>query len=151
MLTRKWRLHQSSRVKLPSVNKSASWFLMSTYLFGMLGDPKWLCQTTNLTQLYGFWIGLRPLMTILITASLSSKIYNCASHWEELAIVRTWSISDKWSTFRLVTWCWNFASSVLLLPGLMIFCHSRNVTLLSPHPIGQKQGFRPFANQHPTK
>ena len=36
-----------------------------------------------------------------------------------------------------------FASSVLLLPGLMIFGHSRNVTLLSPHSIGQKQGFLP--------
>ena len=28
-------------------------------------------------------------------------MYTCASHWEELAFVTTWSRSDQWSTFRL--------------------------------------------------
>ena len=46
-------------------------------------------------------IGLLPLMIILITASLSSKMCNCASHWAELVFVTTWSRSDNWSTSRL--------------------------------------------------
>ena len=39
--------------------------------------------------------GLLPLMIILMTALLSSKMYNCASHWEELAFVATWSRFEK--------------------------------------------------------
>ena len=36
-------------------------------------------------------VGLRPLMTILVTASLSSKMYSWDSLWEECVLVTTWS------------------------------------------------------------
>ena len=50
-------------------------------------------------------IGLRPLMIILITASLSSKMYSWDSPWGELAFVVTWSRFDNWSTFWLPSFC----------------------------------------------
>ena len=43
----------------------------------------------------------RPFMIILITASLSSKLYYSTSHWEEVAFVLTWSRFDNCSTFWL--------------------------------------------------
>ena len=46
-------------------------------------------------------VGLRPLSIILITASLSSKMYNWTSNWGELAFVTTWSTFDISSTSRL--------------------------------------------------
>ena len=33
----------------------------------------------------------------------------------------------------------------------MFWCCLSNATLLSPHPVNQEQGVRPFANQHTTK
>ena len=105
MLNRRRRLHQSSREKLSLVSKSASWFLVSTYLIWILGSKLILSNNlSNATQ----WvldacliIGLRPLMIILITAPLSSKTQSCASHWEEVAFVETWSRFDNCSTFWL--------------------------------------------------
>ena len=43
-------------------------------------------------------VGLRPLIVILITASLSSKMYNWDSPWEERVLVGTRSTSLNWST-----------------------------------------------------
>ena len=39
-------------------------------------------------------------MIILITVSLSSKMYNGDSPWEEFAFVVTWCTCDNWSTSR---------------------------------------------------
>ena len=83
------------------------------------------------------------------------KRYNGASHWEELSFVATWSRFDNCSTFWLplsfklvfgmCTWCCDHASC-LQLPLLMISRYSMNVTLVSPHPINQEEGYHPFAN-----
>ena len=66
--------------KVPLVNTSASWFLVSMYLIWILGSKLirskhqsratlWVLETCHI-------VGLHPLMIILITASLSSKMYN---------------------------------------------------------------------------
>ena len=51
-------------------------------------------------------VGLLPLVIISITVSLSSKICNWASHWEELAFVTTWSTCANSSTSRLPLKFW---------------------------------------------
>ena len=87
MLNRRRRLHHSSRVKLPVVNKSASCFLVSTFLIWIFGSKLILSNNQSNATLWVLdtclIIGLRPLMIILITASLSSKMYNRASHCEK--------------------------------------------------------------------
>ena len=48
--------------------------------------------------------------------------------------------------------CWNtYTTGFPALVGLVTLYSSRNVSLLSPHPVDQEQGARPFANQHPKK
>ena len=61
MLNKRRRWFHLSRVKLPLVNKFANWILVSTYLIWIFGS-----KSTCLI------VGLRPLMIILITASLSA-------------------------------------------------------------------------------
>ena len=77
-LNRRRRWCHSSQVKLYLVNKSANWFLVSTYLI-------WICRSKFILHQSSatLWVldtclivGLRPLMIILITASLSSKMYS---------------------------------------------------------------------------
>ena len=79
----KWRrLFHSSRVKLPLVNLSARWCLVSMYLFWILGSELILSNNQSKATLWVhetcLIVGLRPFMIILITASLSSKMYNKA-------------------------------------------------------------------------
>ena len=102
-------------------------------------------------------IGLRPLMIILITASLSSNMYSCASQWQEFAFVATWSRFNNWSTFWLPSFL-NLTFDVFAadsrnsstLPSFAEFFWWMNVILRSPHPTSQEQEYRPFANQHPV-
>ena len=84
MLNRRRNLHHSSHVRLPSVNKSAICFLVPTYLMWIFRSMFFLSNNQSNANL---WVldtclitGLRPLMIILITASLSSKMYSCALH-----------------------------------------------------------------------
>ena len=72
---------------------TASWFLVSTYLIWILGSKFILSNNQSRATLWvldtGLIVGLRPLMIILITASLSSKMYNWDSPWEECVFVGT--------------------------------------------------------------
>ena len=84
-------------------------FCFQQIWFGFL-VPNWFCQTNNQPRatLWVFdtclTVRLRPLINILITASLSSKMYNWDSPWEECVLVGTWSTSLNWSTScRLLT------------------------------------------------
>ena len=80
--------------------------------------------------------------------SLSSKMFNWASHWNKFVFVTTWSTFDNSSTsrtFLLLSLVLGFG-----LPVLDVCVCLKNVTLLSPHPTDQEE-FRPFANQHPKK
>ena len=80
------------------VNKSASRFLVSTNLIWILGSK--LTLSNNLSNATLWVIGLRPLMIIWITAALSSKMYNCASHGEEVAFV----VTVQHSIYLFSTW-----------------------------------------------
>ena len=151
--------------ELPLVNMSASWFLVSTYLIWILGSKltlsynlfkatQWVLDTCLIVELL-------PFVIILITASLSSKMYNCASNWEELAFVVTkvhmrqlFNISVT-TSFRFgvgicasdSTACSTSRHLIIDLEG----CSLKNAMLRSPHPTDREQGFHPFAVQHPTK
>ena len=99
MSSRCKRLFHSSRVKLPLVHKSVIWFLMSTYLIWILGSKLIpLNNQSNATRCVPdtcLMVGLLLWIIILITASLSSKMFQRDSPWEECAFTRTWSILDK--------------------------------------------------------
>ena len=102
MLSKWRRWFHSSRVKLPLVSMSASWFLGSTYLIWIFGSKVILSNNQSSTTQWVLdmclIVGLPPLITILITASLSSKMYNWDSPWEECVLVGTWSTFDNYST-----------------------------------------------------
>ena len=74
------RWFHSSRVKFPLVSMSASWFVVSMYLIRILGSKLILSNNQSRATLWVLEtcpiVGLLPLMIILITASLSSNIYN---------------------------------------------------------------------------
>ena len=87
MLNKHKRWFHSSRVKFPLVSMSSSWFLVSMYLIWTLGTkliPSNIQSRTTLWVLETCLImGLLPFMMILTTASLSSKMYNTTSWWED--------------------------------------------------------------------
>ena len=93
MFNRHKRWFRSSRVKFPFVSMSASWFSVSVHLIWVLGSKQILSNTqSRATQ----WVletclvvTLLPFMIILITASLSLKIYKKASLREEFTFEET--------------------------------------------------------------
>ena len=102
-----------------------------------------------------------PWTIKLMTASLSSKMYNWDSLWEECAFGRTWFNCDQcWTSrcpFGLVFLGELREQSLVshLLPdaGLVgvFLCCSVNAQLLSPYPINREQVIRPFTIQQPMK
>ena len=87
MLNKRGRWFHSSRVKLCLVRMSASWFWVSTYLIWVFGSKLILSNNQSSATLWVLdtclIVGLRPLIIMLIAASLSSKIFNKASLREE--------------------------------------------------------------------
>ena len=77
LLLNKRRWFHSSRIKLPLVNMSASWFLVSTYFSCISGSKLILSNNQSSANLWvldtRLFVGLRPLIIILMTASVSSK------------------------------------------------------------------------------
>ena len=74
----KWRrLFHSSRVKFSLVELSASWCVVSMYRLWFFGSKLILTRNQSRATLWlldtCLFVGLRPLIIILITASLSSK------------------------------------------------------------------------------
>ena len=101
-------------MKLPSVNMSASWVLVSTYLIWIWGSKLVLSNKQSRATLWVLEtcliVGLLPFMIILITASWSSKIYNIASLREECTFDKIKSTLSKslvtlWDYLRLwIVW-----------------------------------------------
>ena len=95
MLNTWWRLFHSTRVKLPLVTVYAGWCLVPMYPIWIFGSKLILSNNESKATLWvldtRFIVGLRPLLNILITDSLSSKTYNIAPNWEDLAFDGTWS------------------------------------------------------------
>ena len=91
---KKW--FHSSRVNFRFVSMSASWFMVSMYLIWILGSKLILSNNQSRATLWlpetclSVW--LLPCMIILITASLSSKIFIRASWLEE------WTFEERKST-----------------------------------------------------
>ena len=142
---------------------SASWFLVSTYLIWVLESKLILSNNQSSATLWVLdtclIVGLLPLIIILMTASLSSKMYNWDSLWDEGAFPGTHFNCDNRSTSRFPL-CFGLdvfreqspVSHLLADAGKCLFwCCLVNVTLLSPYPTNRLQKIHPFAVQHPTK
>ena len=95
---------QHTDLGFPTASSSSYWFLMSTYVIWILGSKLALPNNPSNATLWVpdtcLIIWLRPLMILLITASLSSKMYSWALPGEKCAFVVTWSRFDNSSTFR---------------------------------------------------
>ena len=102
MFNNRRRWSHSSRVTLPFVEMSASWFFDSTYLIWTFGSRLILSNNQSRATRWArdtcVIVGLLPLMIIFITASFSSKMYNFDSFSERCAFEGSWSMLD-WSTF----------------------------------------------------
>ena len=120
MLNKRWKLHHSSREKLPLVSMSASWdFGSKSFLSNNQSTATLWVRDTCLI------VGLRPLIIILIAASLSSKKCTAALHVEKK--LRLWSrrcgnLSTFWLPFFLsvmFNMCKEFLASLnpLLFPN----------------------------------
>ena len=96
------KLCHFSRVNLPFVRMSASWFWDSTYLIRTFGSGLILSNNQSRAIQWArdtcLIVGLLPLMGIFITASLSSKMFNCDSFSERCTFEGTRSMCDR-STF----------------------------------------------------
>ena len=163
MINNRTRWFHSSRVILPFLSMSASWFLVSTHLIWSFG-PRWFCQTTNRVRL---WV--RDTCLIIWASFFDDHL----DHWPPLsskctaalAFVVTCSRFDNWSTF----WLLFFFNSVfgmcklfpvaslnpLLFPGASLvddFLWFDECNTPYHHiPHIKIRNYRSFANQHTTK
>ena len=105
MLNKRGRWFHSSRENFPLVSMSASWCLVTTNLIWILGSKFILSKNQSRATLWVLdtclIVGLRPLIIILMTVSLSSKMYNWDPPWEESVFVGTWSACDNWSLINV--------------------------------------------------
>ena len=150
MLNKRRRWFHSSRVKLALVSMSASWFLVSTKLIWIIGSKLILSNNQSSATVRVLdtclIVGLRSLIIILMTASLSSKMHNWDSPWQECVLVSTWSAFDNCTTSRslfsvgvlvLFFYWWNgllSRTSFLGLVYLVLQCYLLNVKLQLPCP-----------------
>ena len=123
--------------------------------FGFWG-PNWLCQTTNLTQPCGSWTRVSSwdfCPSWLFWSPLQyPRNFSHKLHIEKN--LRLWQ-RDPHLTLAQRLGHRFFSNFVLrfvlrtsfgrVFPVLDV-CASKNEILLSPHPIDQEQGLRPFAN-----
>ena len=86
MVNKLRKMFHSSHVKLPLVNMTASWCLVSMYQIWIFGCRLILSNNQSRTTLWVLdaclIVGLLPFIIILITTSLSSRTYNIAPHWK---------------------------------------------------------------------
>ena len=102
----KWRrLFHSLRVKLPLVNMSARWCLVSSMYRIWISESRFILSNNKSRE--ALWVldtchrvGLRPLIIILITASLSWKTH-ATQHWDQ-KVFRLMESDQCWSTPE---WC----------------------------------------------
>ena len=97
LMLNKWRrLFHSSRVKLPLVKMSASWCLVSMCRIWISESRLILSNNQSKATLWVLdtclIVGLRPLIIILITASLSSNTCNLALKPECVPLDGMWSM-----------------------------------------------------------
>ena len=162
MLNNWRRLFHSPRVKFPLVNRSAIWCLVSTYLIWILGSRWILSNNQSRATLWvldtSLIVGLRPLIIILITASLSSKTHNKALEPECVPLDGTWSMLVRSRLVFVVRICfacltWELPTSFLV--ALLNFCCwfglVRNEILQSLNPKELERESHPCVNLHREK
>ena len=149
---RRWS--HSSRVKLPLVNISASWFLVNMFdldLGVQIDSVKWPIKRNSVDSWH---------VSHRWTSALNDHFDHCFIVFKDvqlrLALRRLCVCGNVIHMRQLINisvWVWicDSANSLLLLDWLVFWYCSMNATLLSPHPINQQQVIHPFANQHPTK
>ena len=147
------KLCHPSRLKLPLFKSLWFRFGIPHTWFGLLG-PGWFGQITSPEQLGGCGtrvssLGFCLLMIIFITASLSSKMYNCVSFSETCAFQGTWSMFNR-STFWSNT-SFSLGCDLGLNTGFPCLVFFGSFPALQwPNSTSQAQVIRPCANQHPT-
>ena len=126
-------------MKLPLVDMSASWFLVSTYLIWIFGS-KWTLWNNQPRATLWFLdtcltVGLLPLMIILITASLSTTDTRLEKN------LRLWRHSphatiDQHLGFPFV-WVWIYDSREQFpaagLVGVLVLFDERNTSITTFH------------------
>ena len=147
-IKRKWCFH-SSRVKAPFGER------VSKLILGVKQPIN--CNSVGSWHVSHGWTSAFPdhldhRFIIFTNVQPTLTFRNCAS-------VKTWSTYGNWSASRFP---FSLGLDVRYLSGSRrqfpaaglvfgdLYC-SMNVTLLSPHPIIQKQVVRPYSIQHPTK
>ena len=141
---------------------SASWFLCQcTWILGSrLILPNNQSKATLWVRDTCLIVGLLPLIIILITASVSSKIYSIAPNRENFAFDGTQSTllfrsKLSWWVGTLV-WLWVWLFHVVLRDKFPctsdLWCcwvsFGKNGTLLWPQSKDQELGYRPCVNLH---
>ena len=163
LMLKNWRrLFQLSRVKLPLVKMSASRCLVSMYLIWISESKSIISNNQSKATLWDLdtclIVGLRPLIIIFITASLSSKMYNISLEPEGFTFDGTWSTLVK---SRLMCLEFGYAYRVLCFAtGFPVtlqdlsFCELglvRNAILQSLSPKDREREYRPCVNLRQEK
>ena len=137
-----------SHVKFPFANMSASWRLVSTYLIWNFGSRLIVSNNQSRATLWVLDtclnVGLLPLMIILITPSLSSKMHSIAPNRENFAFDGTVNIVQIKSVVR----GWNLG----FVLGVLVWCGvTRQVSLYLTFGVVELAWGRmePFYNQIP--
>ena len=98
-----------------------SWCLVSTYLIWIPGSRSILSNNQSRATLWVrdtcLIVGLLLLMIILITASVSSKMYSTAPNWEDFVFDETWSTllrSRLSCLIKTLVWFWVCLFDVVL-------------------------------------
>ena len=154
------KLCHSSRVKVPLVELSASWFSDLTYFtwFGLLG-PGWFCQITSPEQLGGcrkhvsssdfclWWSFLSQLQCLRRCTTVILSQRDVRSKELDLCWI------DPHSDPTLVqsgVWFGSKHRFPVCMLGLVLVFFGSFPALQWPNPKSQAQVNRPYANQHPT-
>ena len=167
LVLHKWRrLFHSSRVKLPFVNISASRCLMSTCLIWIFGSGLVLSSNQSCATLWVrdtcLIVGLLSLMTIFITASLSSKMLSIAPKWEDFTYEEKWStLHNSRSSRGIGVLVWKLVGLLDDVPRNRSLCTlslwvfwigwKQNVTLQYSDPKDREREFRPCVDLHQEK
>ena len=126
MLNKRRRLFHSSRVKLPLMSMSATWFLESMHLIWIFGSKLYLSNNQSSATLRVrdtcLVVGLLPLLIILITASLSCKKYIAWRQNEK--ILRLKKHNPHWSNQDFLVWFESWSGCWFVF---LIACHASSL------------------------
>ena len=175
MLNQRRRWFHSSRVELPLVSMSASWFLVSTYLIWIFGSKLilsnnqssatlWVLDTCLIAGLLPFDDHFDHSFVVLKDVRLSFELRRICVFDKVIHIRQFINVSVTASSHFVVgIGALDYIHCVLDFSALdhrpfsfrqwslIDGCSLKNVKLKSPHPIDREQEYHQFANWHPKK